>query len=282
MSVTVFLAVLFAAALHAVWNALVKGASDKTLNMTLVILGQSFAGGVVLFFVPPVAPETWPWIAVAIFLHGGYQIFLLFAYRIGDFSQVYPLARGSAPLMVTAVSVLVLGVELSFWELLAIGLIACGILSLTLVRRSDGQRAPRAAAYALVTGCFIAGYTLIDGLGAQVSGSPVAMFSWIALGNFVTFGAFMLWKHPGDLAGLPRNFNILAFIGGIASYVAFAIVMWAFTHAPIPLVAALRETSIAFAVLIGVLIFRERLDLIKLAATMLTISGAALLRLARA
>ena len=281
MDSTVFLAVLLAAALHAGWNALVKGGRRKHLNMAAVVIGHLPLATLALLSFPAPDPASWPWIAAGIGLHAGYQIFLLFAYQAGDFSQVYPLARGSAPLIVAAVSVLVLGVVLSPGELLAIGLIGAGIISLTLVRRQDGNRAPGAAMLALITGGFIAGYTLVDGIGAGLSGSPVAFFGWVATGNIVTFSLFMTWRYPGELCMLTRQHLRIALIGGSASFLAFSIVIWAFTQAPIALVAALRETSIVFALLIGVFVFRERLDLGKLIATLLTLIGAALLRLAK-
>ncbi len=280
METHVFFAVLLAAGLHAGWNALVKSGRAKHVTMAAVVIGHLPLAMLALLLLDAPDPASWGWIAVGIRLHAFYQIFLVFAYQAGDFSQVYPLARGSAPLIVAGVSVLFLGVALSLSELLAVVLIGCGIISLALVRRHDGQRSPRAAFFALVTGCCIAGYTLVDGIAAQISGSPVAVFGWIALGNVVTFSAFMSLRHPGDLRAVFRGQLRTGLIGGSASFTAFAIVMWAFTQAPIPLVAALRETSIVFALLIGVFVFRERLDLTRLVATTLTLCGAALLKLA--
>lgn len=281
MQTHVFFAVLLAALLHAGWNALVKGGSVKHMQMGAVVIGHFPGALICILTVAPPAVESWPWIGAGIVLHGLYQIFLVQSYQLGDFSQVYPLARGSAPMIVAAVSVLVLGVSLSAGEALAVGLIGIGIISLALVRRGDGRRAPRAAVLALITGCFIAGYTLADGIGARLSGSPVSFFGWIALGNCFTFALFLALRHPGDLRRFTRAHLRTGLIGGTASFAAYGIVVWAFTHAPIALVAALRETSIAFALLIGVFVFNERLDLTKLFATMCTLGGAALLRLGK-
>lgn len=280
METYVFLAVLLAALLHAGWNALVKGGAQKHMNMAAVVIGHLPLAVLALVLAPAPDPASWPWIAAGIALHGGYQIFLLFSYQAGDFSQVYPLARGSAPLIVTAVSVLFLGVILSPPQLVAVILIAGGILSLTLVRNTHGHRAPGAAILALITGLFIAGYTLADGIGARLSGSPFGFFAWIALGNAVTFSIYMAVRHPRDLIRMPRVSGLVFLVGGSASFIAFSIAVWAFTKAPIALVAALRETSIVFALLIGIFVFHERMGAIKLVATILTVCGAVLLRLA--
>lgn len=281
METHVFFAVLFAALLHAGWNALVKGGSVKHMQMAAVVLGHFPAALLCLLILPAPAPESWPWIIAGIALHGLYQIFLVQAYQLGDFSQVYPLARGSAPLMVAGISVLFLGVVLSSGEWLAVGLIGIGIISLALVRKGDGLRAPKAATLALITGVFIAGYTVADGIGARLSDSPVAFYAWISIGNVVSFSLYMMLHHPGDLRSYTTAHLRVSLVGGTASFAAFAISIWAFTQAPIALVAALRETSIAFALLVGVFVFKERLDLTKVFATMCTLGGAALLKLGK-
>jgi drug/metabolite transporter (DMT)-like permease len=153
LSLAVFLAVILAALLHAVWNVLVKGGVDKEIAMAAVVFGHVPPALCVLPFVPVPAAESLPFIAAGVVLHTGYQFFLLFAYQAGDLTQVYPLARGSAPVIVATVSVLLLGVHLTRPEILAVAVIAAGIMSMSLVRRGDGQRNPRAAALALATGC---------------------------------------------------------------------------------------------------------------------------------
>lgn len=281
MSTTVFLAVLAAALLHAVWNALVKAAPDKHLGMTAVVVGHLPAAALAVAALPWPAPESWPWLGFGILLHVGYQLFLLGAYRIGDLTQVYPIARGSAPLVVAFVSVAFLGVTLVPLELAAILVITCGIMSLALVRRQDGLRNGPAALLALGTGGFIAAYSLVDGTGARLSGSPVAYFAVNCFGNAAIFLTLMAVIRPGVISALPRAGLRTVLGGGTASFVAYALVVWAFTQAPIALVSALRETSIVFALLIGVLLMGERLDLAKVASTTLTLLGAALLRVAR-
>lgn len=281
MPTIVFLAVLAAALLHAVWNALVKGGSDKFVGMTAIVLGQLAVSLVALAFVPFPARESWPLLAGSIALHIGYQSFLLLAYRVGDLTQVYPIARGSAPLMVAAISVGFLGVVLARTEMLAILVITAGIMSLGLTRHHDGMRNGSATAFALVTGLFIAGYSLVDGTGARLSGSPVAYFALTCIGNAAVFCPIVEMLKPGTLRRVPVDARATLLVGGTASFVAYSLVVWAFTKAPIALVSALREVSIVFALLIGVLMLGERLNLARLASTMLTLLGAALLRLAR-
>ena len=281
MSALVYFAVLIAALLHASWNALVKRGSDKQLNMTAVVLGHVPLAVLALLFVPMPARESWPYILSGIALHSFYQLFLMRAYRIGDLTQVYPIARGSAPLLVAAVSVLFLGVTLQGVEMFAILTIGAGILSMSLVRQADGQRNMKAARLALGTGCFIAAYSIVDGLGARLAGSPLGFFGWLAIGNAAVFALVTALRSPQVLPRLARRGKRTFFIGGSASFVAFSIVIWAFTQAPIALVTALREISIVFALLIGVFFLKERMDLAKVFSTTVTLLGAALLRFAR-
>ncbi len=278
---TVFIAVIGAAILHAGWNALVKSGSDKLMAMAAVVLGHlPFALGA-LPFVPLPAAEALPYLLAGIALHVGYQFFLLGSYSSGDLTQVYPIARGSAPLIVAAVSIAVLGVQMTSMELSAVFLIGAGIISLTLVRRADGQRNGKAAALALATGCFIASYSLVDGLGARLAGTSLGFYAWLSIGNGIIMVMFLALRAPGTFGRLLSGGKKVFLVGGGASFAAYAMVTWAFTQAPIALVTALRETSIVFALLIGVFFLKERLDLMKVISTMTTLVGAVLLRSAR-
>lgn len=280
MSAGIFFAVIGAAALHAVWNALVKGGASKALGMYAVVMGQGAFGLGALPFVPLPARESWPLLAVSVALHIGYQGFLMLSYRIGDLTQVYPIARGTAPLLVAAISVALLGTELARLELIGVLAIGTGIISLSLVRQRSGLRNGRAAAAAAVTGCFIAAYSLVDGTGARWAGTAVGFYAWAAIGNALIFAGVIAVFRPNLIRRLPQVPQLFL-VGGGASFAAYAIVVYAFTQAPIALVTALRETSIIFALLIGVVVLKERLDLAKVVSTMVTIGGAALLRLAR-
>jgi len=281
LTTNVFLAVIGAAILHAAWNALVKGGADKLVSLTAVMFGHTPFAIAAVLIAPPMGAEALPYLAAGILLHLGYQLFLLFSYSTGDLTQVYPIARGSAPLIVAFVSITVLGVTLKSAELFAVLIIGIGIVSLALVRRADGLRNGRAAMFALVTGCFIAGYSIVDGMGARVGGTSLAYFGWLAIGNSIALAAIVAARAPQTFGRLWQGGHRLFWLGGGASFIAYAIVTWAFTQAPIALVTALRETSIIFALLIGVFFLKERLDLMKVLSTMTVLVGAALLRLAR-
>nr|WP_255698921.1 DMT family transporter [Yoonia sp. I 8.24] len=276
------MAVIGAAVLHAAWNALVKGGTDKTLSMGAVVVGHMPIALAALPFVPLPAIESLPYLFGGMLLHFGYQLFLLKSYQMGDLTLVYPIARGSAPLIVALVSVIFLGVHLNSIELLAILIIGVGIISLALVRQSDGMQNRSAATVALITGVFIASYSLVDGLGARVAGTSLGFYCWLAIGNGLLMIAYLAMRSPQTLTALPRRGLPILFVGGSASFVAYALVTWAFTQAPIALVTALRETSIVFALLIGVFFLKERLSLLKVVSTMTTLLGAILLRYARA
>ncbi len=281
MSATVFAAVILAAILHAVWNALIKGGGDTHLSMIALQLGSLPIAIGVLPFVPAPSAESWPYVGAGVLLHFGYNLFLLLSYRVGDFTQVYPIARGSAPLIVAGVSVLFLGVDLRLVEMVAVLLIGAGIISISLVRHSDGARNFRASLLALVTGCFIAAYSLVDGFGVRLAGTAVGFYCWISITNSILFAIFIRITKPGLISAIPVRAKRVFFIGGNATFVAFSLVLWAFTQAPIALVTALRETSIVFAVLLGVFFLKEKLDLVKICSTTVTLFGAALLRFSK-
>ncbi|MCF2870746.1 DMT family transporter [Octadecabacter sp. G9-8] len=280
MSTPVFIAVLCAALLHAVWNSVVKGSADKHAMMLAVTLGHVPIALLALSFAPPIDTAALPWIIGSVVLHLGYQLFLIAGYRAGDLTLVYPIARGSAPVTVMVVSIAILGVSFSRMEIAGVAFIVIGLISLALVRRENGVRNPRAVAMALCTGGFIAAYSLVDGIGARLGSSALGYWSWAAIGNALGLGGWMMMRRPRTFAVLKSNREVvvLGLMGGTASFIAYGLVIWAFTQAPIALVTALREASIVFALLIGVGVLKERLDLVKVASTLVTIFGAIVLR----
>lgn len=283
MTTSVFIAVLLAAFLHAAWNSVIKSSGDKHTTMLAVVLGHVPAAVLVLPFAPSIDLAAIPWILAGVGLHLGYQLFLIAGYRAGDLTLVYPIARGSAPLIVTAVSIGIMGVSFTRLELLGVALIALGLVSLALVRRADGARNLRAVLVALCTGVFIAAYSLVDGIGARVATTAIGFWSWAAIGNAIALTAWTAARRKRSLALLLSNRQLVltGLAGGTASFVAYGLVIWSFTQAPIALVTALRETSIVFALLIGVGILKERLDLAKVASTLITLLGAIVLRASR-
>ncbi len=260
---------------------MVKSGVDKYSNMTALVVGQLVFGGAFLPFVKVPTIESLPYLAGSVACHIGYQFFLLFSYRIGNLTHVYPIARGVGPLFVTAFSVLVLGVHLSSMQLIAVALIGAGLISMSLVRKGSESGNLRATQFAIMTGVFIASYSLVDGYGSRTLGSALAFFSWSCIGNALIFLPLMYVINPASAKKVPYEYKKMVFIGGGASFLAYALVMWGFTQAPIALVTALREVSIIFALLIGVFVLKEKLSLQKIASTFVTLFGAALLKLAK-
>ena len=273
MSIVVFLAVMGAALLHAAWNTLLKSGNDKLMSMGAIVIGHIPLGLIALVFVPFPSWQSLPYLCVGVFLHAGYQLFLLRSYQIGDLTHVYPIARGSAPLLVTLFSIFILGVQFDLFQLLSIFLIALGIISLALVRSSDGQRNSLATMSALTTGCFIASYSLIDGLGARVSGSSWGFYSCLTISNGILAILYLFMTAPEKLNEMVFKGRKVFVLGGGASFLAYGLVTWCFTKSPIALVGALREISIIFALLMGIFFLKESLNLKKVFSTFVTLSG---------
>ena len=279
MSATVMILVLLAALLHASWNFFVKQADDKHLGMSAVVVGHTPFAAAALLYAPIPGIDSLPYILIGATLHTGYQLFLLNSYRFGDLSQVYPLARGVAPMIVACISVIVLGVKLSGIDLSAIAGIGVGIASLCDVRSRDSQYGARAGFLAIITGAFIAAYSLVDGIGARKAGTALGFYGWLSLCNAVVYGTIMSLSRPGLIRKMVcRDWRLVLMAGG-ASFCAYALVTWGFTLAPIALVAALRETSIIFALLFGAIFLREGFGALKIWATVLTILGVVALRI---
>jgi drug/metabolite transporter (DMT)-like permease len=280
MPIEIFLLILCAALVHAAWNALVKADPDRLTLWRVILTTQFILSLCLLPFVPVPAPAAWPYLVGSALTNIGYVLFLTQAYRSGDLSHAYPLARGSAPLFVAAVSVLFLGEQLALTSQIAVLLIGLGITSLSLTRGAEGLRDLRMVGYALGTGGFIATYTLLDGLGARASGSAHGFVVWVSLVGSAAIVAVIMLIQRGRPVPSPRT-RAAGIVSGLLAYgVAWAII-WAMTVVPVPLVSALREVSIVFAVAIGVVVFKERLNLARLASVATTLAGAALLKFSR-
>ena len=284
MDIKVFLAVIFAAFLHALWNSMVKSHKDKHVAVAAIVLGHIPASLIIIFLVPMPAIESLPYIIASAFIHQGYQWFLLTAYRHGDYTRVYPIARGTGPIVVTIVLLLFFGVKLSLYELLGIIVISIGILSLSTQDRHSffpwiARKNARAISFALLTGLFIGGYSIVDGYGARVSFSPLSFMGWSFVLNALIFPIFLrIMKQPGVVKRVFSEAKLLFWFGGTISYIVYAIVVWGFTQAPIPLVSALRETSVIIALLIGTIFLKERFTILKTLSILIIFSGVVLLK----
>jgi len=277
VSFAVFLAVLAAAALHASWNAVIKHSPNKQSGMLTLAFGHAVFGIVAASFRPVPMAWVWPWIIGSALIHTVYQLFLAYAYEQGDLSRVYPIARGAAPLMVLIVGAVVLHDQISVLEYTGIVLLGFGIL---LMARGvwRGGESRRLLPFALGSALATASYTLVDGVGARISADPVAFIGWLMICSAAFYAPTVVWlRGPSVLRLSPKDLG-LGLIGGAASILAYGIAVWAMTQAPIALVAALRETSILFAVLIGWLVFAERMDRGKALAAALIVIGVAVTR----
>ena len=278
MELSVFLVVLLAAFLHAVWNAFVKQTGDRLVFIAVLMAGGSLGALVTLPFVGLPAPESWPYIVLSVVLHTGYPLFLIMAYKYGDLSHVYPLARGSAPLIVALLSLPLIGEQLSGQSLVAILIMAAGLMSLSFARGAENLRNPQAMFFALGTGLFIAAYTITDGVGARLAGSAHSYAGWImALEGFPIMAYLLLKRRASALSQIAQVWK-RAVVMGLLSLIAYWAVIWAMTVAPIALVAAVRETSIIFALLFGVFFLKERLSLVRVLAIFATLIGIVLLK----
>jgi drug/metabolite transporter (DMT)-like permease len=274
MSLAVFLAILFAAALHAGWNAVVKTGLDRFSSILFLAIVQGAMALLLLpfFGLPPQA--SWPWVLAGSALHSGYKLALIRAYGHGDLSQVYPLSRGTAPLIVAVAGALFLGEAMDPARIAAVLAIAAGIILMA----GRGGLGWAGLGWALVTAGFTAAYTLADGIGARIAGSASAFI----LATIVLDGATMLAYglamrgRAGIAAMLPAWRPGVA--AGAMSLGSYWIAVWAFTRAPLAMVAALRETSVLFAILIAALLLKEKLTARRWAAGALILAGLVLMR----
>jgi drug/metabolite transporter (DMT)-like permease len=267
--------VLFAALLHAAWNALVKAGPDKLRATLVVTTGAGLLAVPLLPFAGVPAPASWPWLAASTVCQVGYYRLLALAYRHGDMSQAYPLMRGTAPLLVVLAGVPLLDEVLTAGQYLAVALLCGGVLAMALGAAASG----RTVAYALANAVCIAAYTLIDGIGVRAAGSPAAYTLWL----FVLTAAGMLLSVAGAnlaLIAYARRHWRTGLAGGCGTMASYGLALWAMTRAPVAMVAALRETSILFATLIAALVLRERVSGRRFAAAGLIACGAVAMRLA--
>jgi drug/metabolite transporter (DMT)-like permease len=279
LTLGVTLAVLGAGLLHAGWNALLKsaGGGDPLLDTATVVAGATAWSLLALPLLPAPRIDVLPFVAASTVIHFGYYLTLAEAYRTGDLSFAYPLMRGTAPLIVALLGAIFLR-ELPAWHVVAgILLISIGIIGIALARR---ERHPPAAAYwAFANAVIIAVYTLVDGAGARASGNALSYVLWL---SFIEGVFFLAWirvrRGPPALAYVRKQWR-RGLLGGFCSVAAYAIVLWAMTRAPVAAVAALRETSVLFAALIGALWLKEGFGLARLAGAATVVAGVATLKL---
>jgi len=283
LTLTVSFAVLLAALLHASWNAMIKGGSDVLLDTASIVVGAGLLAVPFLFIVEPPAPASWPYIAASVATHVAYYYLMINAYRSGDLSLVYPLMRGVAPLITALLAIAWLNEWPTTFGWGGMLLISLGVVALAL--RPAGLAAAlhghgRAVAFALANAVVIAGYTIIDGRGARLSGNAWSYIVWLFVLDALPFGLYMLATRRGAFIEALVRRRLRGLLGGGLSAGAYAISVWAMTKAPVALVASLRETSVLFATLIGARLLKEHLTARRWAGVAAVVAGVAALKAA--
>ena len=263
MSFHIISLVLFAALLHASWNALLRGGADRLWSMTVMCLAVAIASAVIALFLAPPAEASWRYAVLSAVLHVGYNLFLVRSYAVGDLGQTYPISRGSSPILITVAASVFAGESVSLAALSGIALVSGGIISLAFKGR---RLAVPSLPYALGTGCFIAAYSVTDGIGVRLSGAPMAYTVWMcALWGVLMPAVYIGMRGAGSLFTRRPGF-MTAFGGGLVSLLAYGIIIYAMSGAPMGAVSALRETSVLFAALIGYFFLGETLTVRKMLA----------------
>lgn len=280
MTLALFSLVLAAAAMHATWNALIKTRSDRFASISLTTLGASIVVLPILPFVDFPSIEVWIWIAASVIIHAGYRLFLVKTYDVGDFAQSYPLARGIAPLITTVGAIIFIGEVPEGLTVLGIVVLSFGALLMSLRGSSDLSKFNRrAVGFALLTSMLIAGYTLTDGYGVRLANTASSYAAWLFFcDGLCSIAIGFLYRGRGLLTVLASEWKTNLLTGGLLAG-SYWIIMWAMTKAPIASIAALRETSILFAMLISVLVLGERVTPWRVLATVFIVGGVVILRI---
>lgn len=270
MPIHIVLLTLFAALLHASWNVLLRGGTDRLWSMTIMCLTIALTCAITALFLPAPDSASLKYALLSALLHVGYNLCLIRSYRSGDFGQTYPIARGSSPLMVTCAAALFAGERIELSTLFGITLISVGILMLATL---CNKRVMSGLQYPLATGAFIAAYSVVDGMGVRVSGNALSYTVWMsALWGVMMPALYITLRDSKSLLrwrpDLPRAVG-----GGLVSLLAYGIIIYAMTAAPMGAVSALRETSVLFAAVLGYLFLGETLTLRKMLTCMMIAAG---------
>ena len=272
MDNSIFFIVLFASFTHAIWNGMVKNHQDKAIAISGIVFGRLPLSIIAIIFLPLPTAESIPYLIISVIIHQGYQWFLLSSYEIGDLTKVYPISRGTGPLVATIISISFLGLVLDSLIILSIGFVCGGIITLSLFDKS--KKNYQIIKYSLLTGLCIGLYSITDGYGARVSLSAVSFISWTFIINaFLHPLVISLKNEKNIIERVKKNGKKMFFIGGSLDYLTYMIIVWAFTKAPIPMVAALRETSIFFSIFIGYFFLKEKITPAKIFSIILILAG---------
>jgi len=267
--------IIFSAFTHAVYNALIKAAHDKLVARMLMAVVSSLILLPVAFFVPVPSPALFGLLGVTAFVHFAYQMAQVKSFQYADYTLAYPVSRGTAPLLIVGLAPLILGDQVSAAQLIGIAIISGAILSLALSAPLHNRRG---LMYALATGLAIAAYTLIDAKGSRMSDHPLTFIVWFFIFDSVVISTFTLTRHRNRFkAAVSREWK-LALLNGVLGICTFGSALLAFRYGNLPVMAALRESSVLFAALIGVVFLGERLGGIRLTAIIAIVLGVVITR----
>jgi drug/metabolite transporter (DMT)-like permease len=294
LPLSVSLAVLVAAVTHATWNAIAHGIKDQVLAFGLIGAGSIAVGVPLVALAPFPLEKCWPYLLASVVIHVFYNLLLMRSYRYGEFGQVYPLARGTSPLVVTVLAAVFAAERPSLPQVLGVLVISCGLAVLVFGGRrprSDaasgsgprsGSGPSRAALLAAgATGLTIAAYTTVDGLGVRLSGSSVGYIGWLMVLESLCVPAWALVRRRRDVVGGVSWRVLLSGVSaGALAVLAYGLVLWAQTRGALAPIAALRETSVIFGAVIGTVVFREPFGRWRISATVLVVIGVLLLNVA--
>lgn len=273
MSLAIFCAVLFAALLHAGWNAIVKRGGDTLLTTILVTGSAALLSALALPWLPLPAPASWPWLAASTLLQAGYYVLVARAYRAADMSLSYPLMRGCAPPLVALAGSLAFDEQLTAGAWLGIAVVSAGVVGMA------GGVARRHLRLPLSIAVLIATYTLVDARGARLSGNAASYTLWLFLLSGLPLPLWALATRRAQLCRYLRGNWGRGLVGGAGTTASYGIALWAMTQGPVAVIAALRETSILFALLISAWVLKEHVGRARLCAAALIVAGVVVLRL---
>ncbi|MFJ4842415.1 EamA family transporter [Streptomyces sp. NPDC088746] len=279
MTPLVAAAVLAAAITHASWNAIAHAIRDQLVSFTLISGGGALIGLVLACFAPLPAAGAWPYLLVSAGLHVAYMLLLMRSFTLGDFGQMYPIARGTAPLVVTVLAAVFVGERPDGWATAGVAVASAGLVGLALwgIRGSGKRPHWPAILAALATGLAIAGYTTVDGVGVRASGTPIGYIAWLMILEGIAIPAYAFWRRRGELFPQLTPFAARGLLGAALSVAAYGLVLWAQTKAALAPIAALRESSIIVGAAIGTLFFKERFGAPRIAAAGLMVVGIGLM-----
>ncbi|MFI6471802.1 MULTISPECIES: EamA family transporter [unclassified Streptomyces] len=277
MTLTITCAVLLAALTHASWNALAHHLKDQLLSFTLISGGGALIGLLALPFVPVPDRGAWPYLLVSAALHVAYMLLLMRSFTLGDFGQMYPIARGTAPLVVTVLAAVFVHEMPNAWQLAGVAVACAGLVGVALWGLRGSRPNWPAILAALATGLTIAGYTVVDGVGVRASGSSSGYIAWLMILEGLAIPAYAVYRRRSQLAVELRPFAARGLLGAALSVTAYGLVLWAQTRAPLAPIAALRESSIIVGAAIGAIFFKERFGAPRIAAAGLLVVGIGLM-----